>query len=69
MTSLADFFSQVGADACPSVDRELAPKSIVAVAYTVNKWGPAGKEDNGSGDWNIGFNIKGVYLLVNGPSK
>lgn len=67
MSSLADFFSQAGSDACPQiVDAELRPKSIVAIDYTVNKWGRQGAS---AGNYNLGFNIRAVYLLVNGPAK
>lgn len=67
MSSLSDFFLQAGSDACPQItDAELRPKSVVAICYTVNKWG---KQGTTPGNFNLGFNIRAVYLLVNGPSN
>lgn len=65
MRSLNDFFAQAGAEVCPQISNlELRNKSVVAVAYTANKWGaPEAK----AGDFNLGLNIRAVYLLINGP--
>lgn len=65
MNSLRDFFAQAGADACPLIiGAELRQKSIVAVAYTANKWR---KRDAQGSEFNLGLNVRAVYLLVNGP--
>lgn len=67
MKSLADFFAQVGEDACPQIHgKELKDDSFVAVCYTVNKWGSA---DAPAGNMNLGLNVLAVYLLVDGIAK
>lgn len=64
MTSLMDFFSQAGAELCPQISGlELRKMSVVAVCYSANKW----KNDDSNGYFNLGLNVRGVYLLVNGP--
>lgn len=76
MRSLSDFFSQSGAEICPRITGvELRKKSFVAVCYTASKW--RGKDSGDSGDkganerrgFNLGLNIRAVYLLVNGPKN
>lgn len=67
MSSLADFFSQAGTDICPQITGlELRKKSLVAVCYTASKWLSDGAS---TGQFNLGFNVRAVYLLVNGPRE
>lgn len=67
MHSLQDFFAQAGSDACPRIDDlELRKKSFVAVCCTVNKWG---RKNAKRGDFNLGLNLRAVYLLINGPKS
>lgn len=65
MSSLSDFFSQAGSDLCPRIQgQELRKMSVVGVCYSANKW----RSESGSGgNFNLGLNVRGVYLLVNGP--
>lgn len=65
MSSLADFFAQAGSDICPQISGiELRKKSLVAVCYTATKW--LGEQGD-AGQYNLGLNVRAVYLLVNGP--
>lgn len=65
MSSLLDFFSQAGSEVCPQIiGQEIRKMSVVGICYSANKW----RADDGSmGNFNLGFNVRGVYLLVNGP--
>lgn len=65
MSSLLDFFSQAGSEVCPQIiGKEIRKMSVVGICYSANKW----RADDGSmGNFNLGFNVRGVYLLVNGP--
>lgn len=66
MTSLVDFFSQAGADLCPQISGgELRKRSLVAVCYGVNKWRRPDAQEHVP--FGVGFNIRAVYLLINGP--
>lgn len=63
MKSLSDFFAQAGEDLCPQImGEELRLKSLVGVCYTVSKW----REKDSPHHFNLGLNVRGVYLLVNG---
>lgn len=65
MSSLSDFFAQAGSETCPQITtHELRKKSLVAVCYTVNKWGP---KDAQKGGFSLGLNVRAVYLMINGP--
>lgn len=66
MTSLVDFFSQAGAEVCPQISgSELRKRSFVAVCYGVNKWRKTDAPEHVP--FGVGFNVRAVYLLINGP--
>lgn len=68
MTSLSDFFSQAGLDLCPQITGlELRNKSLVAVSYGVSKWRM--EDASPAAPFNLGFNVRAVYLLVNGQRE